>query len=173
MKSRDQLLLEEAYKMVLVEQSQANKIQIFADGRGSDFADKYTGAVVSVPVESMLANEPFKDRSYMETSENIKNMIAAINKGQKLPPIKVVSHPYDARKNVVVDGNHRMYAFQKSNVKDVEVIKIPHKDVLLMKSEYGTPEEYLGTLDKFANDKEVADKYFVKPDGTNIFKPVD
>ena len=172
MKNKDTQLLEEAYEKVLVEQSQANKIQIFADGRGSDFADKYTGPVVLIPVESMLANEPFKDTSYMKTSENTKNMIAAINKGQKLPPIKVVSHPYDARKNVVVDGNHRMYAFQKSNVKDVEVIKIPHKDVLLMKSEYGTPEEYLGTLDKFANDKEVVDKYFVKPDGTNIFNPV-
>ena len=42
----------------------------------------------------------------------------------------------------------------------------------LMKSEYGKPEEYLGTLDKFANNKEVVDKYFVKPNGTNAFKPV-
>ena len=169
MKNRDQTLLEEAYIKILTEQTQTNKIQVFADGRGSDFADKYTGTTVSIPVDSMLANEPFKDKSYMETSENTKKMIASINKGQKLPPIKVISHPYDARKNVVVDGNHRMYAFQKSNVEEVEVIKIPHKDVILMKSDYGRPEEYLGTLDKFANNKKIVDKYFVKPDGTNTF----
>jgi hypothetical protein len=121
----------------------------------------------------MLANEPFKDTAYMETSENIKNMIAAINKGQKLPPIKVITHPYDRTKNVVVDGNHRRYAFSKSKINEVDVIKIPFKDVILMKSEYGKPEEILGTLDKFANNREIVDRYFVKPNGTNTFKPVD
>jgi len=173
MKNKDQILLEEAYQKILWEQSQENKIQVFADGRGSDFADKYSGSIEKIPVNSMLANEPFKDTAYMETSENIKNMIAAINKGQKLPPIKVITHPYDRTKNVVVDGNHRRYAFWKSNVEEVDVIKIPFKDVILMKSEYGKPEEILGTLDKFSNNKEIVDRYFVKPNGTNTFKPVN
>ena len=172
MKSKDQILLEEAYQIIIEQNShidRRNKIEIFSDGKGSDLADKYQGPTKKVFIKDVLPNEPFKDTSYMKTSENIKKMIQSINKGEKLPPIKVIHHPYDSNKYVIVDGNHRAYAFSKSNIKEVDAILIPPKDVILMKSEYGENKQELGTLDKFINDRKVVDKYFVKPDGTNIF----
>ena len=170
MKSKDQILLEKAYQLVLENLNRQNKIEIFSDGRGSDFADKYQGTTQKILIKDALPNEPFKDTSYMKTSDNVKKMVDSINKGEKLPPIKVIAHPYNSKKFVIVDGNHRAYAFSKSNVKEVDAILIPSKDVILMKSEYGKPKEELGTLDQFLNNKKVIDQYFVKPDGSNVFK---
>jgi hypothetical protein len=170
MKTKDQILLEEAYQLVLENLNGQNKIEIFANGRGSDLADKYQGPTQKILIKDTLPNEPFKDTSYMQTSDNIKKMIDSINKGKKLPPIKVITHPYNSKKFIIVDGNHRAYAFSKSNVKEVDAILIPPKDVILMKSEYGNPKEELGTLDQFLSNKKVIDQYFVKPDGSNVFK---
>jgi hypothetical protein len=170
MKTKDQILLEKAYQLVLENLNRQNKIEIFSDGRGSDFADKYQGTTQKILIKDALPNEPFKDTSYMKTSDNVKKMVDSINKGEKLPPIKVIAHPYNSKKFVIVDGNHRAYAFSKSNVKEVDAILIPSKDVILMKSEYGKPKEELGTLDQFLNNKKVIDQYFVKPDGSNVFK---
>ena len=112
-------------------------VQIFSDGDGSEYADKYIAPIQKIPVIDTLPNEPFKDTSYMEKSDNIKNMIQSINDGEQLPPIKVIEHPYDNSKYLVVDGNHRRYAFLKSDVNDVDAIVIPHSDVVLMKSSWG------------------------------------
>lgn len=145
-------------------------VQIFSDGAGSEYADKYIGPIQKIPVIDTLPNEPFKDTSYMETSDNIKNMIQSINDGEQLPPIKVIEHPYDNSKYLVVDGNHRRYAFLKSDVNDLDAIVIPHKDVILMKSKWGEENDELGRLSKLKNDDKIVDRYFVKPDGTNEFE---
>ena len=50
-------------------------VEIFSDGGGSEYADKYVGAIQKIRVSDTLPNEPFKDISYMETSDNIKNMV--------------------------------------------------------------------------------------------------
>jgi hypothetical protein len=145
-------------------------VEIFSDGGGSEFADKYIGPIQKIPVIDTLPNEPFKDTSYMETSDNIKNMIQSINDGEQLPPIKVIEHPYDNSKYIVVDGNHRRYAFLKSDVNDVDAIVIPHSDVVLMKSSWGDENKDSINLTNVLNNKDVIDRYFVKPDGTNSFE---
>ena len=156
---------------LLTEEEQKRQfIQIFSDGGGSDFADKYDGPTEKISVSDTLPNEPFKDTSYMETSDNIRNMIKSINDGEELPPIKVIQHPNDETKYIVVDGNHRRYAFTKSNVDEVDAIIIPHEDVILMKSKWGEENEELGRLSELSNNTEIVDKYFVKPDGTNLFE---
>jgi hypothetical protein len=156
---------------LLTEEEQKRQfIQIFSDGGGSDFADKYNGPTEKILVSDTLPNEPFKDTSYMETSDNIRNMIKSINDGEELPPIKVIQHPNDETKYIVVDGNHRRYAFTKSNVDEVDAIIIPHEDVILMKSKWGEESEELGRLSEFSDNTKIVNKYFVKPDGTNDFQ---
>jgi hypothetical protein len=145
-------------------------VEIFSDGGGSEFAEEYIGPIQKIPVIDTLPNEPFKDTSYMETSDNIKNMIQSINDGEQLPPIKVIEHPYDNSTYVVVDGNHRRYAFLKSDVNDVDAIVIPHSDVVLMKSSWGDENKDSINLTNVLNNKDVIDRYFVKPDGTNSFE---
>jgi hypothetical protein len=145
-------------------------VEIFSDGGGSEFAGEYIGHIQKIPVIDTLPNEPFKDTSYMETSDNIKNMIQSINDGEQLPPIKVIEHPYDNSKYVVVDGNHRRYAFLKSDVNDVDAIVIPHSDVVLMKSSWGDENKDSINLTNVLDNKDVIDRYFVKPDGTNSFE---
>ena len=145
-------------------------VEIFSDGGGSEFAEQYIGPIQKIPVIDTLPNEPFKDTSYMETSDNIKNMIQSINDGEQLPPIKVIEHPYDNSKYIVVDGNHRRYAFLKSDVNDVDAIVIPHSDVVLMKSSWGDENKDSINLTNVLNNKDVIDRYFVKPDGTNSFE---
>ena len=156
---------------LLIEEEQENQIvKIFSDGGGSDFADKYVGKKEKILVSDTLPNEPFKDMSYMETSDNIKNMIKSINDGEELPPIKVIQHPYDKSKYVVVDGNHRRYAYTKSDVDEIDVIIIPHKDVVLMKSKWGEDDDVIGPLSKLKDNTEIIDRFFVKPDGSNKFE---
>ena len=145
-------------------------VEIFSNGGGSEHANKYIGPIQKIPVIDTLPNEPFKDISYMETSDNIKNMIQSINDGVQLPPIKVIQHPYDNSKYVVVDGNHRRYAFFKSDVNDVDAIVIPYEDVVLMKSSWGDENKDFISLTNVLNNRDVIDRYFVKPDGTNSFK---
>jgi hypothetical protein len=145
-------------------------VEIFSDGGGSEFAEEYIGPIQKIPVIDILPNEPFKDTSYMETSDNIEDMIQSINDGEQLPPIKVIEHPYDNSTYVVVDGNHRRYAFLKSDVNDVDAIVIPHSDVVLMKSSWGDENKDSINLTNVLNNKDVIDRYFVKPDGTNSFK---
>ena len=145
-------------------------VEIFSDGGGSEFADKYIGPIQKIPVIDTLPNEPFKDTSYMETSDNIEDMIQSINDGEQLPPIKIIEHPYDNSTYVVVDGNHRRYAFLKSDVNDVDAIVIPHSDVVLMKSSWGDENKDSINLTNVLNNKDVIDRYFVKPDGTNSFE---
>jgi len=158
-------------EMMGVKDKKENQIvQIFSNGGGSEIVDKHKGKIKKILVSNTLPNEPFKDTSYMETSDNVKNMIKSINDGNKLPPITTIQHPYDKSKYVVVDGNHRRYAYTKSNVDEINAIIIPHKDVVLMKSKWGDDDEYLGYLNKLKNNHKIVDRYFVKPDGTNNFK---
>lgn len=154
-----------------IEDKEENQIvQIFSNGGGSEIIDRHKGKIKKILVSNTLPNEPFKDKSYMEKSDNIKNMIKSINDGDELPPIVAIQHPYDKSKYVVVDGNHRRYAYTKSNVDEINAIIIPHKDVVLMKSKWGDDDEYLGHLNKLKNNHKIVDRYFVKPDGTNSFK---
>jgi hypothetical protein len=148
-------------------------VKIYSDGGGSDDAAEFEGEVISIPIVDTISNEPFKDTSYMENSDNIKNMVKSINDGNELPPIKVIQHPYSDSKYVVVDGNHRRFAFSKSDKKEIDAVVIPHDNVLLMKNEWGEePEEYIKLTDVLKN-KKVIDKYFVSPDGSNNFKVLD
>jgi hypothetical protein len=53
---------------------------------------------------------------------------------------------------------------------DVGAIVIPHSDVVLMKTTWGDKNKDYVSLSDVLDNKEVIDKYFVKPDGTNNFK---
>jgi hypothetical protein len=164
-------------EMMGINESEANKeiqfVKIYSDGWGSDDAAEFEGEVISIPIVDTIPNEPFKDTSYMENSDNIKNMVKSINDGDELPPIKVIQHPYSDSKYVVVDGNHRRFAFSKSDKKEIDAVVIPNENVLLMKNKWGEePEEYIKLSDVLKN-KKVIDKYFVLPDGSNNFKVLD
>ena len=157
------LLIEEKHK--------SNKpVQIFSDGWGSDYADKYKGKIEKIPVKDTVRNEPFKDMSYMK--EKGQSYIDALNNGEEWmnKPIVAIVHPYDSSKYVVVDGNHRLYAYKETNTPEVNAIIVPHEDVVLMKSEWGDENEESVNLTDVLGDNEMIDKYFVKPDGTNRFK---
>jgi ParB-like chromosome segregation protein Spo0J len=156
---------------LLNEEKPFNRIvEIFPYGSGSEFADEYVGPIQKIPVKDTLSNEPFKDTSYMETSDIIKNMIQSINDGEELPPIRVIQHPYDKTKYNVVDGNHRRYAFSKSNVDYINAIVIPITNVVLMKSEWGDDNKDYIKLSDVLDNKKLIDKYFVKPNETNDFE---
>jgi|688.fasta_scaffold337034_2 ParB-like chromosome segregation protein Spo0J len=148
-------------------------VQIFKDGGGSDFADKYQGDIEKIPVIDTVRNEPFKDMSYMK--EKGKTYIDALNNGEEWmnKPIVAIVHPYDSSKYVVVDGNHRLYAYKETNTPEVNAIIVPHEDVVLMKSDWGDKNEESINLTDVINNKKIIDKYFVKPDGTNNFKSTD
>lgn len=155
---------------LIIEDTERQFVKIYSDGGGSDDGAEYEGKIISIPVENTIPNEPFKDLSYMENSKVIKLMIKSINSGEKLPPIKVIEHPYDSSKYLVVDGNHRRYAFGKSDKENIDAVVVPHKDVLLMKNKWGEkPEEFI-SLNDVIDDKEIIDQYFVKPDSTNSFE---
>jgi hypothetical protein len=146
-----------------------NSVQIFMNGEGSDHADKYQGKAEKIPVKNTVRNEPFKDMSYMK--EKGKEYIEALNNGEEWmsKPIVAIVHPYDSSKYVVIDGNHRLYAYEETNTPEVNAIIVPHEDVKLMKSQWGDKNEKSINLMDVLNNNEMIDKYFVKPDGSNNF----
>lgn len=169
----EQAKLRIEFSKVIKEENEVMPVKIYSDGGGSDNAAEYEGKVVLIPISDVLPNEPFKDLSYMENSKIIKLMIKSINSGKKLPPIKVVQHPYDSTKFLVVDGNHRRYAFSKSEKEYVDAVIIPHDRVLLMKNKWGEQPEDSIRLTDVIDDKQIIDRYFVKPDSTNSFEKSD
>ena len=156
--------------LLIEEKEKSNRpVQIFSNGGGSDYADKYQGKIEKIPVKDTVRNEPFKDMSYMK--EKGQSYIDALNNGEEWmnKPIIAIVHPYDSSKYVVVDGNHRLYAYKETNTPEVNAIIIPHEDVELMTSNWGDENEESINLTDVLNDKNIIDKYFVKPDGTNSF----
>jgi len=145
-------------------------VQIYMNGEGSDFADEYQGEMVKIPVVNTLGNEPFKDMIYMK--EKGKSYVDALNNGEEWmnEPIVAIVHPYDPSKYVVVDGNHRLYAYKETNTPEVNAIIVPHEDVVLMKNEWGNENQESINLADVLDNKEIVDRYFVKPDGTNNFQ---
>ena len=140
------------------------------NGDGSDFADEYQGKIKKIPVANTIGNEPFKNLSYMK--EKGKSYIDALNNGEEWmnKPIVAIVHPYNSSKYVVVDGNHRLFAHKETNNSEVNAIIVPHKDVVLMKNEWGNENQESINLTDVLDDKEIVDMYFVKPDGTNNFQ---
>jgi hypothetical protein len=140
------------------------------NGEGSDFAEEYQGEIKKIPVANTIGNEPFKDLSYMKEKGN--SYIDALNNGEEWmnKPIVAIVHPYNSSKYVVVDGNHRLYAYKETNTPEVNAIIVPHKDVVLMKSEWGNENQESINLTDVLDNKEIVDMYFVKPDGTHNFQ---
>jgi hypothetical protein len=152
------------------EQNVKQPVQIYMNGEGSDFAEEYQGEIKKIPVANTIGNEPFKDLSYMK--EKGKSYIDALNNGEEWmnKPIVAIVHPYNSSKYVVVDGNHRLYAYKETNTPEVNAIIVPHKDVVLMKSEWGNENQESINLTDVLDNKEIVDMYFVKPDGTHNFQ---
>lgn len=155
--------------LLIEEEEEKLCVKIYPNGEGSDNAAEYEGEIITIPIASTIPNEPFKDLSYMENNDDIKNMIRSINDGEEFPPIKVIEHPLDPTKYVVVDGNHRRFAFSKSEKEDIDAIIIPHEDVLLMKNKWGS-EDNTGIKLSEVNDEEIINSYFVQPDGNHSFE---
>lgn len=165
----------------------SDKTKIYSNGGGSDDADNYNGTSKLIPVEKTVGNESFKDATHMD--EKGAPYVDAINNKEEwiTEPIRAIVHPYDSSTYVVVDGNHRRYAYLKTNTPEINAIIIPHSEVLLMKSEwqwvridYGDGhserniirdknEDFIPLLD-VVNNKEIIDTYFVKPNGSHSFK---
>jgi hypothetical protein len=104
-----------------------------------------------------------KTDSYMKTNQTANDLIKSIKNKEEIEPIKVLKHPYDSSKYIVIDGHHRRYAYNKSGVDEVPAVIISPKDVVLINKDDNMK------LDKVHKDKDVVDMYFTKPDGTNSF----
>ena len=148
----------------------SDKTKIYSNGGGSDNADNYNRTSELIPVKKTVGNEPFKDATHMD--EKGAPYVDAINNKEEwiTEPIKAIVHPYDSSTYVVVDGNHRRYAYLKTNTPEINAIIIPHSEVLLMKNKWGDKNEDFIPLLDVVNNKEIIDTYFVKPDGSHSFK---
>ena len=155
---------------VLVEEKSNKNIQIFANGGGNEYAEKYHAKSKKIPVKDTVRNEPFKDMT--SKKEDGKKYIEALKNGEEWmnKPIVVTPHPYDSSKYVVVDGNHRIYGYKETNTPEVNAIVVPHEDIVLMKNKWGDKDEKSIKLTDVLDNKKIIDKYFVKPDGTHSFK---
>jgi hypothetical protein len=145
-------------------------VKIYSDGQGSDNSEEYEGEIVKIPVEDLLRNEPFKDDEYMERSDSVRNIIKDLKKGDEIPPIKVIRHPYDSKKYLVIDGNHRSYVFEKLGKELINAVVIPYSDVVLVRGKYGSENQKLISMNDIKDDVEIIDKYFVRPDKSFKFK---
>lgn len=146
-----------------------NVVRIYPNGEGSDLGDNIpTWGIEEIKIKDAIPNEPFKDLSYMDSSENAKAMINSIKKNEKLPPIKVIKHPYAPEKFLVVDGNHRRHAYERAGAETIPANIINPQDVLLMTKSWGSKDNKGISLSK-VNDENIIDKYFVKPNGVNTF----
>lgn len=161
--------IKEVMGIITEDNTEKLPVKIYPNGEGSDNAAEYEGEIITIPIADTIPNEPFKDKSYMEDSDSVKDMVRSIKGGEEFPPIKIIEHPHDSSKYIVVDGNHRRYAFNKLNKKEINAVIIPHEDVLLMINKWGS-EDNSGIKLSDVEDKDVIDLYFVKPDGSNSFK---
>ena len=144
-------------------------IRIYPNGEGSDPGDELElETETEIPVKDTIPNEPSKDLSHMEKSENVMDMMKTIKSGGKLPPILVIQHPLDETKYLVVDGNHRRHVYMKSRSKMIPAIIVPYDKVLLMEKPWNSDNNKGFPLDDI-DDEIKLNLYFVKPDGTNNF----
>ena len=148
---------------VLTEETDNKTIKIFKNGKGSKNSENYKGEVVNISLKDVLPNEVAKTDSYMKTNQTANDLIKSIKNKEEIEPIKVLKHPYDSSKYIVIDGHHRRYAYNKSGVDEVPAVIISPKDVVLINKDDNMK------LDKVHKDKDVVDMYFTKPDGTNSF----
>ncbi len=174
-------LTEEIKKMQSMMGIMSEDVKIYANGVGSEvFNDnEHYGKVDDINLNDTIANEPFKDMEYMDKSSNVDDMVQALKSGEELPPILVIQHPFDQSKYLVVDGNHRRYAYDRAGADKIPAVVIKPEDVLLMQSDWGDPEEKAIRLSDVISDPELfarentrmlIDKYFVKPDGSHEFE---
>lgn len=147
-----------------------NVIRIYPNGGGSDPGDNVPKwGVQMIDIKDTIPNEPFKDLSYMDSSDNAQSMIDSIKKGENLPPVLVIRHPYDVKKYLVVDGNHRRYAYKKAGASQIPAEIIKPEDILLMSKEWGSKDNKATRLSD-VEDSDVVDLYFVNPDGGHKFE---
>jgi hypothetical protein len=151
-------------------ENEIEPIKVFPNGEGSENAEEFKGPIVKIRLDSTLPNEPFKDSEYMNRSLTVKKMNVKLKSGVDLPPIKVIEHPYDSTKYIVLDGHHRRFVYDQSNKKMIDAIVIPHKYVELVSTSWGqSPEESVKLID-VKNDKKLIDIFFTKPDNSNTFE---
>jgi len=144
-------------------------LRIYPNGGGSDAGEELNkGEKSYLPLKQMIPNEPFKDFDYMQNSENVSKMVMSLKSGKELPPVLVVQHPLDEKKYLVVDGNHRLAAFNKARIKMISAIIVPHNRTILMEKPWKSENNRGVPLDSI-EDEEKINLYFVKPDGTNNF----
>jgi hypothetical protein len=145
-------------------------MRIYPNGEGSDPGDNIPKwSVEHIKLSNTIPNEPFKDLDYMDSSNNAQSMIDSVKGGDKLPPILVIRHPYAPEKFLVVDGNHRRYAYKIAGEEKIPAYIINPEDVLLMSKPWGS-EDNKGMRLSDVNDDDIINMYFVKPDGTNEFR---
>lgn len=148
-------------------------VKIYPNGEGSENAEEYEGPIVTIRLDSTIPNEPFKDSDYMNKSLTVRKMLAKLKHGDKLPPIKVIEHPSDPTKYIVLDGHHRRFSLMNSGKKTIDAIIIPHKDVELVSTSWGSDPGESVKLSDVKNDKSIVDRYFTQPDGSYHFEKSD
>jgi hypothetical protein len=178
-----------SFKQFIKEQNEPiskPRVFIYPNGQGSDVSDKIPSTKPSsIPVNSALGNEPFKDDDFFKSPEKkgyMEKMTSDIKSGKKMPPTLSISHPADPSKNIIVDGNHRLAAHINAGVENMRTQQLSHDDIHIMPNDYGEKNKGIplssfkeedGSYDMEKPRDNLGGKslnhYFVSPDGSHNF----
>lgn len=163
--------IKEVMKLPINESKKKNIVKIYMNGQGADDAEEYVGKVVNLPLGDTIPNEPFKDGRYMENNDNVRRMIKKLeNNQEELPPIRVMRHPRNPSKYLVLDGHHRRYASIKAGREFIKSIIVPDENIVLMTKNYGEKNQKSIPLNDVKDNDKIINKYFVSDTNSHSFK---
>ena len=114
------------------------EIIIYPGEQGVDI--DYSGVesipVVTLPIESLILNEPAAKMNLPDSQATLKQLISSIKKGNKIPAILVrkVGHKYQ-----ILDGHHRYFATRMAGGDNIKARIIPPKYIKTSQEDYKEP----------------------------------
>lgn len=106
------------------------KVNLYPGKMGADVhlnkSDYKKYPTVDIPINKIVRNEPMSKMNTKEAQLNILNLMALLRTRQKLDPILVTREGGSYK---VLDGHHRLTAYQRLGVSKVPAIVVPEKDI--------------------------------------------
>lgn len=122
------------------------KVTVYPKQQGVDIDDPEgeleTAPTVTLPLDSLILNEPAAKMQSPEAKRNLKGLIRAIRDGEPLPPIVVrkVGNKYQ-----ILDGHHRYFAMKALRIKNTKAIIVAPEDITVTAQDYTLAEVGEGT----------------------------
>jgi hypothetical protein len=112
------------------ELSEEIKVALYPGHKGVDVdssdEDIENAPKVQIPLEKLFRNEPAEKMKSPEAIENIKSLIVAYKKGEKIQPLLVRKR---GNRFQILDGHHRFTAAKLAGLKDINAIIVPDEDI--------------------------------------------